>query len=342
MLENNLTYPGIGIKWIKATMILGGFLKGVFMLTTVRNIRQMILKNKLAAIIASIPKLSATEQTILSWAKPIRSFEDVPAIYQDFFKSYLTDEQPFPYSVLTPTYEGFLRRAAEKLIGIFGNAIVILERKGHSVESQSYPIDTISYVEMGTALLDAYLKICGLTDYGIPAASILRFNTVTDYLFTPILNSIRPKPLYAKDIALELEKFNQWVSVNFKFMNYARRSLLEGEKVVHTVLQPEIRAGRFTIFGKTYTRIVSPTQVCILTDSELILIREELRLNGDDRYGGIWDYIPLNKIGGLSLNEKEDGLLALTVHLPENERLECVFQESLKREASQLVERFSD
>ncbi len=312
------------------------------MLSSMRNIRRTISKNRLAALIASIPKLSATEQTRLSWAKPARSLEDIPAIFQDIVKSYLKEGHPFPYSVLTPSYEGFLHRTTEKIISVLGDAIIILERKGNNIDQLNYPIDGISYVETRTVLLDSHFKICGLTDQGLPATSVLRFNAVTDYLFVPILESIRPTPHYSSETVREFEKFDPWIKINFKFMNYARRSLLPGEKVIHAILQPEIRANTFTLFGKTYTRTVSPTHVCILTDSELILIREEVRINGDDRYGGIWDYIPLNKIEGLSFKERENDLLLLTIHLIGNERLECIFHESIRGESIRLVERFSE
>jgi hypothetical protein len=312
------------------------------MLTTMRNIRRTILKNKLAALRASIPRMSADEQTRLSWAKPIRSFEDVPAIYNEIFSAYLKKGQPFPYSVLTPSYEGFLHRTNEKLISILGNAIIILERKGNSVEVQCFPMNEISYVETRNVLLDSYFKIYGLSDQGAPATSVLRFNAVTDYLFTPIVESIRPAPLNSSENPREFEKFDPWVTMNFKFMNYARRSLLKGERVVHAILQPEIRTGVFSLFGKTYTRMLSPTQVCLLTDSELILIHEEVRLRGNERYGGVWDYIPLNKIQNLSLDARENDLLLLTIHLPEYLHLECLFQTSMKGDVEGLIRNFRE
>jgi hypothetical protein len=41
--------------------------------------------------------------------------------------------------------------------------------------------------------------------------------------------------------------------------------------------------------------------MAILTDRELILFREVVWPGAIDRYGGIWDYIPRNKIQALSL-----------------------------------------
>jgi hypothetical protein len=125
-------------------------------------------------------------------------------------------------------------------------------------------------------------------------------------------------------------------------MNYAKRSLLGGEKVIHTIFQPEIRASVWTGLGRTFYRTISPTHMSILTDQELIMIRENERRGGDDKYGGIWDYIPLNKIVGISLHEKDDHLLVLSIQLPNGESLEYLFRDSLRQEANQLLVLFGE
>jgi hypothetical protein len=123
-------------------------------------------------------------------------------------------------------------------------------------------------------------------------------------------------------------------------MNYARRSLLRGEKVIHTILQPEIRASVITLLGLTFYRTISPTLVSILTDRELILIQETERITRAEKYGGAWTYVPLNKITSLSIGEKANDLLVLSIQLPEDTRLECLFQASMRQEVNQLVEKF--
>jgi hypothetical protein len=291
-----------------------------------------------------VPKESADEQTRSSWAKPIASYDAVPAVYKDFFGPLQADGREFPYTVLTPSYEGFIHRTTEKLVCDFGHEIYVLERSRNTFEAQCYPFERISYIEFRTVLLDAYIKISGVTKYGVAASSIFRFNSVTDYLFTPILERIRLATVDSKGAAQnsELEKFDHLVRLNYKFMNYARRSLLGGEKVIHSVLQPEIRVSLLTVLGKTYYRTISPTHMSILTDRELIMLREEERRSGNERYGGVWDYIPLNKIVTLSLSEKDSSLLVFSIQLPENARLEYLFQASAKREVNQLLDRFRE
>jgi hypothetical protein len=252
-----------------------------------RKILPMIWKQILTPGIPLVPVLTAREQTMLTWAKVIETYDAVPKAYQDFFKPFLVDGQTFPYTVLTPSRkgyldrtisrEGYIDRTTEKLICDFGREIYVLERSENTFETQCYPIEGISYVEFSSILLDSRIKISGVTRQGVPASCTIRFNSVTDYLLKPILKRMRPATVDSKDAAqsLESKKFDHLVRSNYKFMNYAKHSLLAGEKVTHFILQPEIRVRVLRVLGKTYYRTISPTHMSILTDRELITIRAE-------------------------------------------------------------------
>jgi hypothetical protein len=291
-----------------------------------------------------IPKRNDAELTKSSWAKPIRSCADVPDVYKDFFDSFIAGGREFPYTVLTPSYEKFIHKTSEKLICDGGCEIIVLEKSGNTFDTQGYPLDGIIYVEFRTVLLDASFKICSVTRHGVQTTSTLKFNSVTDYLFAPILRRVR----FAggdsmQDVqSKELEKFDHLFQVSYKFMNYGKRSLLGGEQVLHIYLQPEIRECILTFMGKTFFKTIAPTHMSILTDRELILIREEEAHSREDRYGGIWDYIPLSKIVSLSLSERADNLLVLAIRLPENMSLEFLFQDSAREEINQLLDRFKE
>ena len=292
----------------------------------------------------ALPLMHPAEQTKLSLARLILAYEDVPDCFKGFFTPFLSNGQTFPYCVLTPTFEGFLSRATEKLICDLGHAICILTRNGNGFEAQSFPLAGVSYVEIKTSLLDSRITISGMSSQGNLVTTTFRFNSVGDYLFTPFLERIRYLAVGEKEAVQlsEMDKFNQWSNLNFKFMNYARRSLLGREKVVEAILQPEILAARFSVLGKTFYKTISPTHATILTDRELILIREEHLQSGGGRYGGAWVYIALDKISALRLDEKESNLLALSIHLPENERLEFLFQVSARNEIEQMLQRFKE
>lgn len=312
------------------------------MLTEMRNRFQVALRQAFNSTMAALPALTAGEITKLSWAKSIESYAEVPAVYKGFFEPLLAEGRPVPYSILTPSFEGFLHRTTEKLICYFGNELYILEKGGNTFTVQCYPLQEIHYVEFGSILLDGWIKISGVGSLGTLNTSTCKFNSVTDYLVTPFLDKIRPGEAGSQRAAArsELEKFDQFVQVSFKYMNYAKRSLLPGERVIYTVLQPEIREEKLRLLGKAFHKKISPAQMCILTDRELIVIREDDRWSYKVTYGGIWDYIPLNKIVSLSQSEQGKNSLLFSIHLPNSARLDFVFRASMKREIDLLIGRY--
>jgi len=300
-------------------------------------------KYRIPEMIESL-RLSPTEQAMLTWAELIESYENVPDAYKSFFKPLLANGQAFPYTVLTPAFNTSLYQDTEKLVCTFDHAIHILERNGNTWAEKCYPFDGISHLMMKTLWLESRIKIGGMTKQGIPDSSIMRFNVATNFLLTPIIREIR---LNTDDSTIEVrnsefEKFNLWSVSNYKFMNFARDSLLGMEKVIHYMLQPEIKTSRFKFFGIPFYRVVSPAHVGILTDRELIMIQEEVVAREDVKYGATWDFIPVNKITELSLSRNDDNLLILSPKLPENEHLEYLFQISMKEEINLLLERFKE
>ncbi len=282
------------------------------------------------------------EQTRASWARRIESYNAVPEIYREAFAGF-AGADVFPYTVLTPTYAGFIRPATEKLICAADRELYILEEDGVTCRTQCYPYAGIYHVEVQSVLLDSSITLQGLTKSGAPASSTFRFNSVSDELMAPILEKIRraasgiEKPQITAHSPAEPEQFNVWKNVSYKFTSYARRSLLEGESVVSAILHPEIREKVITILGKSFYRTLAPMQAVIRTNGELIIIREGKRMGDNAKYGGIWDYIPLRKINAMSLDDKEDDLVALSIYLPDGICLSYLFEASAKPQLQSLL-----
>ena len=290
-----------------------------------------------ARSIAKEPSLQTiAEQTRASWAKSITCYGQLPEAFQDSFKTLLGDANSWPYTVLMPTYEGFMRRENSRLISSLGDKIYVMEKARNKTTCTCYPIEDISYIEEGVILLYAWIKISGIASDGVERSSTLRFNAVTDYLLAPIIKKIRPATGSPGDTDqnLELAKFDYLAQSNFKFMSYGRHSILPGEKVIHTIPQPEIQENMFTVLGRSFYKTVATAHISILTDRELILIRDEeqSRWSWNARYGGTRCYIPLNKITSVSVTRKESGLLALSIHLPGNDQIVSLFSSSNERE----------
>lgn len=286
--------------------------------------------------------LHREEGTKSAWAKKIASIEGIPELYLGYFEAHRSEDGSFPYTVLVPGFERLGHGVCEKLVSAFEREIHVLERNGDTFSALCFPVDGIRFVEVRTVLLDSHIKISGRTSAGVPASATIQFNSVTDYLFTPILNTIRNGfPIHPVQGSGSYD-FEEWSNLNFKFMNYARRSVLQGEKVSHAILQPEIRTDRFPFLGRSLSRMLSPAHAILLTDREWIAIREEAVQGRKDKYGGTWVYIPLNKITASTLDVVNDDLLALSIQLPEKERFEYLFQTSKEAEVRPLLDRLQE
>jgi hypothetical protein len=280
----------------------------------------------------------------VGWGKRIDLFEELPHVYQGFFASHLSDDWSFPYTVLVPGFEILGHTTAEKLISVFDGEIHVLEKRGDAFPVQCFPLSGIRYVELRSVLLHSHIKISGITSSGESATAVIQFNSVTDHVFTPILNSARRGRSEGMKPSEQpgSDEFDQWSGLNFKFMNYARRSLMGGEKVICALFQPEIRESRVSFPGRLFSRILSPTHAIILTDREWIAIREEAVQGKKDKYGGTWTYIPLNQITACTLDPVNDTLLALSIHLSGEEHFEYLFPTSRRAEVGQLLERLGE
>ena len=310
-----------------------------------RHLRKAL--QRVARPMARVPSLrGAAELTRASWAERVTGLDKVPEAFKDSFKTLLGDSHTWPYTLLMPTYEGFMRRENARLVCSLDDKIHIMESAMNKITCTSYPIQDVSTVEEGAILLYAWVKINGIASDGVPSSCTLKFNAVTDYLLTPIIEKIRSATggLEDTDRSLELAKFDYLARLNFKFMSYARDSLLPGEKVIQTVLQPEMRNKVLSVFGWSLSRMTSTAHLCILTDRELILIRDEeqSQLNRDARYGGAKSFIPLSQISSVSLTRKEHDVLALSICLSGSDPVACLFSTSNEREIELLLDQLAE
>jgi hypothetical protein len=291
-------------------------------------------------------EVSADEQTRLSWARLAESIEDVPEAYRSFFDALAPEHrEPFPYTVITPTFRGFQTPQTEKLVCRIGDDIHVLEKSNGRPAPVCFPLKDILRIETGTILLQSWLIIDGMDAGGRYASTTLRFNTVTEPLLAPFVEGFRSAaagPAAGDGAAADLAAFDSLETLHFKFKSFGRKTVRAGEKVVQMILQPELRRNFFHIAGFTLSRQIAPTHMIILTDRELILIREDESRNWgkENRYGGIWNYVPLRKISSVSLSRGEDGgLLILTVRLPQKVRLDVPYPSSRRAEVMKLQRR---
>lgn len=285
--------------------------------------------------------MSAGEQTRLSWARPVRSMDDLPPAYRGFFMARPAGE-PFPYSVLTPTFAGFIRRETEKLVCCLDDRLIILEKTSGEPKCTAFPLDDLNCVEIGGVLLKAWIKFQGRANHEPVLATItLRYNAVTDWLFGPFINRIRGAGAHPNGVRrdIELSELDNVVLPSFKFRNYARRSILPGDRIIAVLAQPEMRRPVIRLGRWSYQRTIVLAHVLILTDRELIIIRddpESPQAFDKTRYGGVWDYIPLNKIERIACRDRDADVVSMVLELPLGDRVESLFAANRRVE----VERF--
>jgi hypothetical protein len=261
--------------------------------------------------------LAEASHATSSWATIPASYTAVPAAFQRESQHLLATVAPFPYVVFAPAVSGLRRKTGEHLLCDLDDKLYVFERAGGQMAMAVYPLANVCLVEVGHILLYSWLTISGVNAQGQTTSSTIPFNTVSTSAFMPFVNRLRPFAAVKKDEDEEKKKFNYLETLSYKFMNYARASLAPGEKVIQTIWQPKIRTPLLTLFGRSLYRTRSLAHLVILTDKELIFIGDDKRLaeTRGERYGGVWQYVPLRWVTSVSLTEQEGGLLTVSIHL---------------------------
>ena len=295
----------------------------------------------------SQPVQSAAEQTRASWARLVRSREELPPAYRNFFAARPPGED-FPYAVLTPTFAGFMRRETERLLCCLGDQLIILEKTAGEPKCTTFRLDEINFAEMGAVLLKAWFSVQGRADGGTNLTTIvLRFNTVSDRLFTPFVDRIRGAAANPIDFPrdLELSRLDEFDLPSYKFRNYTRHCIRPGDQVITALGQGEMRRPVIRFAHWTYERTIATAHVLLLTDRELIVIHDDPdspQSFDKTRYGGVWDYIPLSKIERIAWRNKDAEVLAVTLDLPLGDRIESLFPVKRRQEVERFFKQVSE
>lgn len=299
----------------------------------VRKICDMLEKTN-----SQSPVLTGAKQTMAAWTKVIESYEAVPTIYKGFFEAQIADNRQFPYTLLAPILIKPNGKTTEKLIYDANNAIHILERSGSQIITKIYPYQTVYKVEVGNILLSSWLTISGINSTGETSTTTIDFSTTSVRHYATFLNKLRPDPQGVDEAELNAEKskFDYLSEISFKLMNFGRSSLVNGEIVIHSLMQSEIREPLWKPLGNLFQRMISPTHLTILTNQELILIHERDQDLPGPHYGGVWQYIPLRSITSVSLSEPFMDRTVLSITLSSGEMIKKIFDASSQPELEQI------
>ncbi|MCX6066856.1 MAG: hypothetical protein NT121_14045 [Chloroflexi bacterium] len=263
---------------------------------------------------------------MMSWAKVIDSFENVPEIYKTSYRALLGDSVVVPYTVLAPIQDSpWSGKAKERLLCEINDTFYVLERTGAKIITTAYRYQDIDSLELGNILIYSWFSISGMTNTGIETALTVEFNEATLRHFEPFFGKMRPAPADSDLSRLKVEqaKFDHLSTENFKFMNFARASLVPGERVIHSCYQPPKRQNLMTVLGRSFYRNIFLAHLTVLTDQEVILISDNERAIGNkgNRYGGVRRYIPLRRLASVAIEEHSKDLLRFTFQLSPNSQV---------------------
>lgn len=275
---------------------------------------------------------TSSTQTMRTWARRIETFADVPPAFQAAFPEY---KDQFPYTIFIPE-DKFTKayKRNDKLICIFKDQFTLLESLPHEIVSQTARFTDVLCLQRGMVLLNSWLQI---TTYA--GEFEVSFNTTNEHLFKPILATLRQgqpnwglneeKPrLKARP---DLAQFEFLDKANYKFMNYGIASVRPQERVLGLIYQPEQTLKSIQFFNKSFFRQYKTAHLTILTEKELVFVREEkqIRNNFDPKHGGVFTYIPRRQIQDLTFSlqpqHPQIPFCLMTITLPGDTRLTAEF-----------------
>lgn len=283
--------------------------------------------------------IMSSVQTMANWPRLIKSYDDMPAIFKKNICEESIDSGSFPYMVYIPPSRFGIRRYSPAIIYINGKTLYIVEKNKRQTEISAFPFDEINFIEKGTVLLSAWIKIGGIVD-GKPMQKKIEFNSVMMDFFDFIIKTVRDHygvPVKSMEQNTEKEKFTFLGDINYKFMTYGRKSLMPGSKVLKMLVQPEIVKERVKILGRIWNKTIAPMHLSILTEEEYILLQDTAYVY--PRYGIIYTYIPLSSVEkAVREPSQEKDTFKLSLNFKGGDNIGLLFSNEMRNEADAFMD----
>ncbi|MBN1231405.1 MAG: TetR/AcrR family transcriptional regulator [Anaerolineales bacterium] len=276
--------------------------------------------------------------TTRSWPKKISSTMEVPKV---FLADFPTIKGDFPFVIFIPEEKGtFFIQRNNKLIYILDENIILLEENRNMIEKNVSKVSDVLYIEYGKVLLDSWIRI--VTRY---ADFHVRFSTIADVLFERMIDMIRegvmntPLPKVSiEKFKHELDQFEFLKTPDYAYMNFGRRSIRSGDRVESIAYQRQLCIQDYKLFNLSLLKKVATPHLSILTDNELILLKEnkQVKIEKESTYKGITTFIPLQNIKNISFSPIADnGLRLMEIQIPCGNSIKMKY-ESVNKDISVL------
>jgi hypothetical protein len=241
-----------------------------------------------------------------SQPRAISSYEEIPT---GFLAAFPGADEGFPYTVIIPEGEAFslLESVNPQMLCLYTDRLVNLEAIEGEVQKSEYALSTISSVEHGRVLLNSWVTI-----HSASRTKTFNFSSSADQVFSPIIKALRAaaNAPASEDAAPqeEIAKLGHLWKNNFKYFNYAKQALSPGSAIRASVYQEDIPLSKLNIFGKPVFSSYLSGHLALLTDRELIFIKEseEIRAIKDTSCGGVFSFIPLDMVKSITFSDTND------------------------------------
>lgn len=278
--------------------------------------------------------------TVDTWARHIRNtleFEEIPQDLRAFYIADTGGYTPEIFLVYCPENERLRKTTSEKLLYLYNNALIYVERTKKGIIRIQYNTSDLYVLETGYVLLDSWMIVVGLVDGNISTTTV-HFNRVVCAFFDRLVEGMRLMALgrNEKDNQADNTFALSFRRISYKYMNYIRGTIFASERIVTHIFQPLIRGIRFHIFRTALTN----DHITILTENELIQITEGIGFV--DRYGHTYTYFRRNRIKEIVCEDdlRDTSRIKMTVNSGGVYSRTVLFDGKQVAEAKRLASRF--
>ncbi len=277
-----------------------------------------------------------SQNTMSQWPIKVKRPEQIPESFvEELDRAF---GAAWPYTVFIPPSKWDVDGKRSKVFSMLDDGVMYFEDMKTEVKQLFYPFENILYVEMGRMLLSSWMTIHGIVG-GQYRQSTVSYNTVRDDLFDPIIKRIRTQISPEKSLleGKNGERLSDLKQLDMEFLNYTKQSLLPGEKIINIIYQPKV----LDESGMSIEMLPEHTHAVVLTDNELILIKEDNHKykNVHSNYGVVRDFIPLAHIRDLMTESQQTGL-RMHVNIEDRDEVDRVFEQTQSERLANLIQKF--
>lgn len=232
------------------------------------------------------------------WAREIKSKNEIPDKFIGYIDPYILSMENLPLMIHMPQHPNEDNIALDKIIYFFSNNIYLLkELDNDKIESSTLKTKDIFSIEHGKILLYSWIKLKAPNEFS--EGLFMDFNTVMEPLFKNLIDLVRLSNKATHHVNLNYSEAYDVKSLDYKFQNYINDVLDEGTDTRYLLFQNPFISSK-------ENKEMSYNHITLLTDDELINIKEEPDKTNPSKLCVIWTFVPLSNIEKIDIKDYAD------------------------------------